>query len=98
MSEWNEFDSSESPCLPNASHQVSAQSDLQLGSRCRFKIFKIATILERKDLEILNLHVTPMPPTKFCFNLTYHFGADIVLKIFKMATMAAILDIGTEEF
>ena len=27
---------------PNASHQVSAQSDFPLGSRCGFKIFKMA--------------------------------------------------------
>ena len=29
----------------------------------------------RMFLEILNLHVTPMPPTKFWLNLTYHLGA-----------------------
>ena len=44
MSEWNEFSSSESPCLPKASHQVSAQSDLPFWSRCHFKIFKMATM------------------------------------------------------
>ena len=29
-------------------------------------------------LAILNLHVAPMPPTKFWLNLTYHSGADEV--------------------
>ena len=29
-------------------------------------------------LAILNLHVTPMPPTKFWLNLTYYLGADEV--------------------
>ena len=29
---------------------------------------------------ILNLHVAPMPPTKFWLNLTYHSGADNVWK------------------
>ena len=27
-------------------------------------------------LAILNLHVIPMPPTKFWLNLTYHSGAE----------------------
>ena len=30
------------------------------------------------NLAILNLHVTPMPPTKFGFNPTYRFEADVV--------------------
>ena len=29
-------------------------------------------------LAIMNLHVIPMPPTKFRLNLTYHSGADEV--------------------
>ena len=96
-------------------------------------------------LAILNLHVTPMSPTKFWLNLTYRSGADKVwrfssrpswvpswilewnnfsnseslcccdashqvsaqsnlqfgtchLKISKMAAVAALLDIGTEQF
>ena len=38
-----------------------------------------------------------MPPTKFRLNPTYRLGAD-GLKIFKIATVAAILDIGKEGF
>ena len=34
--------------------------------------------LELKDLAILNLHVTPMPPIKFRLNLTYRLGGDVV--------------------
>ena len=42
--EWNHFSNPNSlSCDPNASHQVWAQSDLGLGSRCGFKIFKMAT-------------------------------------------------------
>ena len=51
----NDFSNSESLCHCDASHEVSAQSDLRIGRRCR-------------------------------------------LKNFKMAAMAAILDIGTERF
>ena len=47
-------------------------------------------------LAILNLYVAPMPPIKFWLNPTYGLGGD--LKNFKMAAMAAILDIGTEQF
>ena len=42
---------------------------------------------------ILNLHNTPMPPTKFGLNLT-GFRSGCGFKIFKMATQAAILDSG----
>ena len=40
--EQNDFINSTSPCGPNASHQVWAQSDLGFRSRCGFKIFKMA--------------------------------------------------------
>ena len=36
----NDFSNSNSPCGPNASHQVWAQSDLGFRSRCGFKIFE----------------------------------------------------------
>ena len=42
--------SSESPRLPNASHKVSAQSDKPFGSRCCFKIFKLATVATILDI------------------------------------------------
>ena len=42
LSELNDFRNSKSPCGPNASHQIWAQSYLEFWSRCGFKIFKIA--------------------------------------------------------
>ena len=41
--EQNDFRNSKSPCSTNASHKVLAQSNLGFGSRCGFKIFKMAT-------------------------------------------------------
>ena len=41
--EENDFSNSYSPCGPNTSHQVWAQSDFGFRSRCGFKIFKMAT-------------------------------------------------------
>ena len=38
------FSNSESPCHPDASNQVSAQSDLPFGSRCGLKNFKMAIL------------------------------------------------------
>ena len=40
--EWYNFSSSVSLCCCNASHHVSAQSDLWFGRRCGLKIFKMA--------------------------------------------------------
>ena len=89
MSKWNKFNSYESPCLPNASHQVSAESNLAFKNRPCFKISKQATMaailnigMEPK-LAILNLHVTPMPPSKVELNWTYHSGADMVWRFSK---------------
>ena len=62
ISEQNNFSNSESLCCSDASHQVSAQSDLRwFGKICQLKIFKIADI---------TFHVAPMPPAKFGLNLT----------------------------
>ena len=43
------FSNSESPCHPDASHQVSAQSDLLFG-RCGLKNFKMAAIAAIFDI------------------------------------------------
>ena len=40
------FSNSESPCHPDASRQVSAQSDLMCGRRCSLKNFKMVAILD----------------------------------------------------
>ena len=42
--EWNQFSNSKSPCHPNASFQIWAQSYLQFGSRHGLKILKSATL------------------------------------------------------
>ena len=42
--EWNDFSNSESLCHCDASHQVSAQSNLRFGMRCRLENFKMAAI------------------------------------------------------
>ena len=49
MSEWNNFSNSESLCHCDASHQVSAQLDLQFG-RCPLKNFKMATMAAILDI------------------------------------------------
>ena len=51
----------------------------------------------RAILAILNICVTVMPPIKFQLYRT-GFRKRCRLKNFKMATMAAILDIGMEQF
>ena len=40
------FSNSESPRHPDASHQVSLQSDLLIGRRCGVKSFEMAAILD----------------------------------------------------
>ena len=64
--EQNDYSNFESLCHCDASHQVSAQSDLGFGRRRR--IWR---------LSILHLHVATMPPTKFQLNPTYGSGGDV---------------------
>ena len=82
MSEWNEFSSSESPYLPNASDQVSALSDFR--EQISFQDFQAGHhgghmwYWNGTNLAILNIHATQMPPTKCGLNPTYRLGADVV--------------------
>ena len=72
--ELTDFSNSESPCHPDASHQVSAQSDLRFERKCGLKNFKmaiVAAILDIGILAILKLHKTPVPPIKFQLIPTY---------------------------
>ena len=46
ISEWKDFSNSESLCHWDASHQVSVQSNLRFGRRCRLKNFKMVAILD----------------------------------------------------
>ena len=101
ISEWNDFSNSESLCRSDASHIVSAQSDMaweemsfeEFQDDChgRHLGYRNGTILA-----ILNLYVSMMSPIKFQLIRTGFWRR--CLKNFKMATMAAILDIGTEWF
>ena len=50
ISERNDFSNSESLCHCDASHQVSAQSDLGLGRRYRLKNFKMASMAAILDI------------------------------------------------
>ena len=72
---------SESLCHSDASHKVSAQSDLWFWRKCCLKNFKMAVILDiwtKRFFAILNLRVTVMPPIKFWLNPTYGSGGDVV--------------------
>ena len=83
MSEWIEFSSSESTCLPNASpgfnsirHTVQEQmsfQDFQDGHYCSGHLGYQKGMI----LALLNLYVAPMPPIKFQLNPTYGLG-DVV--------------------
>ena len=74
----------ESLCHCDASHQVSAQSTLGFGRRCRLKNFKMAAHDDHLGsrngtiLAILNLCVTVKPPIKFHLNLTSGLEGDVV--------------------
>ena len=70
-------------CYSNASHQVSAQSNLWF-LRCRLKNFKMAPLdIKWNNFAILNLYVTSMPPIKFRLNPTYGLRGNVLLRISK---------------
>ena len=101
MSEWNKFNSSECPCPPMP--PIKFQLDLMsFGSRCRFKILKLATlaILDIGTERLSNSQSSCHPNASHQVWPEYdlQFGSRRSLKIFKMATVAAILDIGTGDF
>ena len=48
--EHNDFNNSESLCYSNASHQVSAPSNVRFGRICLVKIFKMATVAAILDI------------------------------------------------
>ena len=68
------FSNSETPCRPNASHQLSAQSDLPFWSRCGLKIFKMTSrISEQNEFSNSKSPCYPMPSTEFQLNPTFHW-------------------------
>ena len=94
--ERNDFSNFESLCHCDASHQVSAQSDLGFGRRCRLKNFKMAAVAaswlsEWNENDFSNFE-------SLCHYDAAHqvsaqsdlgFGRRCRLKNFKMAAMAA---------
>ena len=83
ISEQNNFSNFESLCTSDASNQVWAQSALQFGRRYCFEEFQDGRhgghlrCWNGTNFAGLILHVSPMPPTKFQFNLTYRSEADV---------------------
>ena len=98
--EWNGFSNSEfskSPqCFPPSFSLIRFAVREQMSSE-DFKDNRHGGHFGYRNemiLAILNLHVAPMHPTKFWLDLT-RFIWRCGLRIFKMAAVAAILDIGT---
>ena len=92
---------SKSPCHPNASHQVWAQSDLGFTSRCGLKIFKMAIMAAIFDIRRNNFSNSSFlcrfdASHQVSAQSDLRFGRRYHLKNFKMANMAAILDIEME--
>ena len=88
----NDFRNSESLCPSDASHQVSAQSNLRFGRSGRLKNFKMfamrpSWISERNDFSnsesLCHCDASHQVSAQFCFDLW--FGRRCRLKNFKMA-------------
>ena len=92
------FSNSESQRYPDASYQVTAQSDLLFG-RCGWKNFKMAAILDigTEWFKQFWITITPqyLPSCLGSIRLTFGSRCDLILK---MAAMVAILDIRMEPF
>ena len=101
---WNETNSnSKSPCHPNASHHVWAQSDLRSGVDvvCRFSRCpprRPSWIAKRNDFSKSESLCHSDASHQVLAQSDLRFGTRCRLRNFKMAAMAAILEIGTEPF
>ena len=98
MSEWNECSSSESPCPHNASQQVSASCDLCSGADVvsRFSNWppwQPSWIMEWKNFSNSKSPCHPNASHQVRAQSDLLFAGRYGLKIFKMATVVAILDI-----
>ena len=101
ISEQNDFHNSESQCRSDASHQVSAQSDLRFRRRCRWKNFKMATFWHPSWISEQNNfsnseYLSPRCLSSFWLSLTYGFRRRRGLKNFNMAAMTSFLDISDQ--
>ena len=99
ISKQNDFSNSKSPCAPNASLQVSAQSDLGFEAD-GFKIFKMATQAASWIANGIILAILCCSDASHQVSAQFNlrFRRKRCLKNFKMAVMAAVLDIRMEQF
>ena len=102
ISEWNDFSNFECLCHCDASHQVSAQSDLGLGGDVVWRISRWPTwrpswISEQNNFSNFESLCHCDASHQVSAQSDLGFGR-CRLKNFKMAAMAAILDIRTERF
>ena len=92
ISERNDFSNSESPCPLDASHQITAQSDL------RFRRFRRPSWISEQNGFSNSASPCPLDAShQITAQSDLRFRRRCRLKIFKMAAVA-ILDIGTEPF
>ena len=101
MSEWKEFSSFWISLSPQSLPASFSLIRLTIQKQTSFQDFQAGHhdghlgYWNETTLAILNLHVTPMPPTKFGLNLCRSRHG---FKIFNMATVGAISDTGAERF
>ena len=93
----------ESLCRSNASHQVSAQSNLRFRKICCLKnsnMAAMAAILDSRTEQFSNSEFLCRPDASLqvLAQSDIQFGRRCRLKNLKMVAIAAILDIGTELF
>ena len=98
-----DFSNSESLCPSDASHQVSAQSNLWSGRRSCLKNFKMAAmwpswILEQNDFSNSESLCCSNASHQVSAQSDLSFRRRCPLKNFKMTTVTSILDIRTEKF
>ena len=101
ISEWYNFSNFEFLCHYDASHQVSAQSDLGFRRSCRFEEFqdgRPSWIPEQNDFSNFESLCHCDASHQVSAQSDLGFGRRCHLKNFKVAAVAAILDMGTERF
>ena len=102
ISDRNNFSYFWSTSHPNASYQVSSQLAFRCRKRSEKYIFKMdgghLWFPIRTILAIFDLQVTLMHPTKFRIKWLLGLGEEAKNRNFKMAAIAAILDLRSAQF
>ena len=100
ISERKDFSNCESLCHCEASHQVLAQSNLRLGGNVIWRIsrWRPAWISEGYNFSNSESLCCCNASHQVLAQFHLRFGRRCPLKYFKMATMVAIFDMGTERF